>query len=95
MHQQDERALKVLGVGALIGALLGGGRGMVAGLVVGGAVAAEGIERGGGLKLLELCFVKPSRVAVDETVYDAIPVFDDAAPVAGRLMLTDGEKTNK
>lgn len=91
MNQQDERALKVLGIGAVVGALFGGGGGMVAGLVVGGAVAAEGIERGGGMKFLEMCFVRPSPVAVDETVYDAIPVFDDeAAPVAGRLLLTDG-----
>ena len=91
MNQQDERALKVLGVGAVVGALFGGGRGMVAGLVVGGAVAAEGFERGGGLKLLEICFGKPLPVAVDETVYDAIPVFnDEPPPVRKMLLLGDG-----
>ena len=95
MNQQDERALKVLGVGAVLGALFGGVRGAFAGLVVGGAVAAEGIERGGGWKFLEMCFVRPSPVAVDETVYDAIPVFDDeVAPVGRRLLLTDGLKRN-
>jgi hypothetical protein len=90
MHQRDERALKILGIGAIVGALFGGGRGMVAGLVVGGAVAAEGFEQGGGAAFLKCFVVTEKAMPEDETIYDAIPVFNDAAPVAGRLMLTDG-----
>ena len=91
MNQQDERALKVLGIGAIVGALFGGGRGMVAGLVVGGAVAAEGFEQGGGAAFLKCFVVTEKAIPEDETVYDAIPVFnDEPPPVRKMLLLGDG-----
>jgi hypothetical protein len=90
-HDQAIQALKIFGLGSIVGALIGGRAGFVVGAAFSGAVAVEMIEPGqGAAALWKMLGVEPP-APEDQTVHYAIPVFDDEqSPVRKMLLLGDG-----
>jgi len=90
---QALQALAVFGFGSALGALLGGVKGFQVGVTISGAIVAERLEPGKGVELICKALGIAPPAPDDQTVHDAIPVFDDE-PSLVRKMLLLGEGLN-
>jgi len=89
---QAIQALTIFGVGSVLGAAFGGVKGFQIGAAISGALAVEMLEKGQGVALLCKALGIAPPAPEEQTVYDAIPVFDDAPPARPMLLLGEGVK---
>jgi hypothetical protein len=95
-NEQAIQAFKVFAIGSALGAFFGGVAGFRIGAAISGAVAVEMVDPGKGIEFFCKTLGIAPPVEQDETVYDAIPVFDDEpSPLRKMLLLGEGVRDGK